>query len=209
MSKHPKASPLKRLIGRTWMKLFGWKPAGDPSQIAKGVFIAAPHTSNWDLPFTLATAWSMDIEINWVGKHTLFEFPFETFFRWLGGVPVDRTKRTSFVSRAADMVREAEAMYLIIAPSGTRSRRETWKSGFYHIAREAQVPVICGYVDFARKEGGIGPIIEMTGDVRHDMDRIREFYATITPKFPEQWATPRLPEELEGFRDSMAEAAED
>jgi 1-acyl-sn-glycerol-3-phosphate acyltransferase len=190
------------------MKLFGWHTAGDPSRIAKGVFIAAPHTSNWDLPFTLGTAWSMGIEISWAGKHTLFEFPFETFFRWLGGVPVDRTKRTSFVSRAADMVREAHAMYLIIAPSGTRSRRETWKSGFYHIAREANVPVICGYVDFARKEGGIGPVIEMTGNIRNDMDKIRAFYATITPKHPARWATPRLPEELETF-DGMSEAAED
>lgn len=208
MSKHPKVGPLKRFIGRTWMKLFGWTTDGDASQIPKGVFIAAPHTSNWDLPFTLGTAWSMGIEINWVGKHTLFKFPFETFFRWLGGVPVDRSKRTSFVTRAADMLREADAMYLIIAPSGTRSRRETWKSGFYNIAREAEVPMLCGYVDFARKVGGIGPAIPVTGDVRKDMDAVRAFYATITPKFPEKWATPRLPEELESPRE-MAEAAED
>lgn len=207
MSKHPKASALKRFIGRTWMKFFGWKTEGDPSQIAKGVFVAAPHTSNWDLPFTLGTAWSMGIEINWVGKHSLFKFPFGGFFRWLGGVPVDRSKRTSFVSRQADVLRESEAMYLIIAPSGTRSRRETWKSGFYNIAREADVPILCGFVDFKRKVGGIGPAIKITGDVRKDMDAIRAFYATVTPKFPEQWAEPRLPEELEGFKP-LAEAAE-
>lgn len=208
MKAYPEAGRLKRAIGRTWMKLFGWKTAGDPSGIAKGVFIAAPHTSNWDLPFTLGTAWSMGVEISWVGKHTLFAFPFETFFRWLGGVPVDRSKRTSFVSRAADMVREARAMYLIIAPSGSRSRRDTWKSGFYHIAREANVPVICGYVDFARKEGGIGPVIELSGDIARDMDKIRAFYAGITPKHPERWATPRLPEELTPPA-AMSEAAED
>ncbi len=206
MSKHPKASALKRFIGRTWMKLFGWKTAGDTSHIAKGVFIAAPHTSNWDLPFTLGTAWSMGLEITWVGKHTLFKFPFGPFFRWLGGMPVDRTKRTSFVSRTADLLRESEAMYLIIAPSGTRSRAETWKSGFYAIAREAGVPILPGYVDYARKEGGIGPALDVTGDVRKDMDAVRAFYADVTPKYPESWATPRLPEELE---PELAEAAEE
>lgn len=198
MSQTPKTSLLKRLVGRTWMTLSGWRAAGDASGTPRAVFIAAPHTSNWDLPFMLGAAWSLGVEISWVGKHTLFRFPFGPLFRWLGGIPVDRTQRTSFVSRTADLLRTSTAMYLVIAPSGSRSRREAWKSGFYHIAREAGVPVVCGYLDYRRREGGIGPVLQVTGDQRRDMDAIRAFYATITPRYPARWATPRLPEESEG-----------
>jgi 1-acyl-sn-glycerol-3-phosphate acyltransferase len=194
---YPKAGLVKRWIGRTWLRAFGWRAAGDTKDVPRAVFVAAPHTSNWDLPFTLATAWTLGVEINWVGKHTLFRWPFGAFFRALGGVPVDRTKRTSFVSRAADTLRGAEAMYLIVAPSGSRSRREHWKSGFYHIAREAEVPILLGYLDYAKREGGVGPRLVPTGDLPRDMESIRAFYAGVTPKYPAQWAPPRVNEENE------------
>jgi 1-acyl-sn-glycerol-3-phosphate acyltransferase len=183
------------------MKVFGWKLEGEIPPIAKGVFVASPHTSNWDMPHMLAVSWSLGFRVSWMGKKQMFRWPFGRFFRWLGGVSIDRAKRGNMVELVAEQFRQVPAMYLVIPVAGTRKRTEYWKSGFYHIARAADVPIACTFLDYARKVGGVGPVIDATGDVRADMDRLREFYGGIQGKHPELHSRIRLPEE-----DAAAEA---
>ncbi|WP_324993267.1 lysophospholipid acyltransferase family protein [Hyalangium sp.] len=182
-------------MGRIWMGVFGWRVEGALPATRKFVFIAAPHTSNWDLPFMIATAYVLGVRISWLGKHTLFEGPFGGFMRALGGIPVDRRSRHSMVEQVAERFQQAEELVLGISPEGTRKKVEYWKSGFYHIARAAQVPVGMGFLDFGRKVAGLGPLLPLTGDVRADMDQVRAFYRDLRGKLPEFECIPRLREE--------------
>ncbi len=152
----------------------------------KAVVVAAPHTSAWDWPFTLATAAVLGVEMNWVGKHTLFKNPvMGAFMRWVGGIPVDRSKTQDFVSKVAELLKSRDDLFLVVAPEGTRGRADRWKTGFYYMARAAEVPVVMGYLDYAKKTSGFGTLFYPTGDLHADMRHIRAFYANVTGKHPE------------------------
>ncbi|MEN0062960.1 MAG: 1-acyl-sn-glycerol-3-phosphate acyltransferase [Myxococcota bacterium] len=182
-------------IGRLWMNVFGWDVEEPGPQVPKGIIIATPHTSNWDLPHMLAAAFVYRIEVKWLGKHTLFQGPFGWFFTWLGGVPVDRTAPKGLVGQVADRLTEASKLLIAVPPSGTREKRDAWKSGFYWIAHTAQVPVICGYLDYTRRRANLGYTFVPTGDVKADMDKVRAFYEGVEGKFPELHTEIRLKEE--------------
>jgi 1-acyl-sn-glycerol-3-phosphate acyltransferase len=184
-------------IGRTWLRVFGWKLDSARELPPRFVFIAAPHTSNWDFPFMMATAWSLDVRIRWLGKHTLFQGPFGRFFTWMGGVPVDRRSPHGLVKQVVDRFSLEDEMILGVPPEGTRSKVDYWKSGFYHIAYGAKVPVGMGYLDFEKRRCGIGGFFTPTGDVRADMDKVRAFYRDIRGKIPADECVPRLREEDE------------
>jgi 1-acyl-sn-glycerol-3-phosphate acyltransferase len=186
---------LKRMIGHAFLKAAGWKVRGESPSIDRYVIIAAPHTSNWDLPFMLAFAFIYDIPVRWMGKHTLFEPPFGPFMKMLGGMPIIRHRPGGVVGQMVEAFEDHDSLVLMVPAEGTRSYVDYWKSGFYHIARGAEVPVVLSYLDFSRKEGGIGPALEMTGDIRADMDRIRAFYAGKTGLKPENVGVIRLREE--------------
>lgn len=176
----PKASRVEELIGHAFLGIAGWRIEGQlPKGVTKAVMIAAPHTSNWDLPFMLATAFVFRVRLNWLGKHTLFEGAAAPFMRWLGGVPVDRRAPHGLVAQVAKRFSDVGGMLLGVSPPGTRSRTNYWKSGFYHIANEAQVPIVCGFLDFGRKVAGVGPSFVPTGDILADMERIRRFYGDM------------------------------
>jgi len=160
----------------------GWRAETQAPMESKGLFIAAPHTSGADLFFMLGVAWTLRIRLSWIGKSELFRWPMGPIYRAMGGIPVERGSRTDQVRSLADEFERVDAMYLAIAAPGTRKRQETWKSGFYYIAQEARVPLLCGFLDYKRKVGGIGPLIALSGDLRTDMDKIRAFYETITPR---------------------------
>ena len=181
-----------RLLGRSALRAVGWRAVGEPPRAKRYVLIAAPHTSNWDLPYTLACAMAFDVKVQWVGKHTLFEGPMGWFMKALGGVPVERHHRTNFVHQMAELFDEHEELALLVASEGTRSRVEHWKSGFYYIAKEAGVPIVLGFLDYAKKECGFGPEIQVTGDLSHDMDQIRAFYADKVGMYPERFGPIRL-----------------
>ncbi len=187
---------IRRAMGHAFLKAFGWHAEGVPPTEERYVLIAAPHTSNWDFPFTLALSYVFGVEIRWMGKHTLFEGPGGWFFKAVGGVPVERHHRTDLVKQMVDLFdakrRDGKKLTLLVPAEGTRSLTEHWKSGFYHIAYQAGVPVIPGYVDFGKKCGGFGAPIRLTGDMKADMDTVRAFYADKTPKKPEQWGPVRL-----------------
>lgn len=182
-------------IGRLFLTLFGFDVTGEVPPGRKFVLIGAPHTSNWDLPFMLAAAWVFRVRIQWLGKHTLFWPPLGWLLRALGGRPIDRSTRHGAVQAIANQITHSQQLLLAIPPSGTRSKRDHWKSGFYWIAHAAQVPILCGYLDYARREAHLGLHMVPTGQVSTDMNRIRAFYRNIRGKYPELESTIRLKDE--------------
>jgi 1-acyl-sn-glycerol-3-phosphate acyltransferase len=184
-----------RGLGGLYLRLSGWRVEGRFPDAAKAVVIAAPHTSNWDLPLMLAVAYVLDIRPAWLGKRELFRWPFGWLMRRLGGVPVDRRARQDLVQQAVDRFDTVDRLHLVVPPSGTRRRATHWKSGFYHIARGARVPIVCAFLDYRRKVGGIGPALTPSGDLAADMDNLRAFYADITGRFPGSTTPVRLLEE--------------
>ena len=187
--------PLRRLVARTFLSLTGWKPDGLRPEADRFVLIAAPHTTNWDFPYLLAFAAHFDVEISWMGKDTLFRWPFGRIMRALGGVPVRRSKRENLVSAMARTFEDHPRLGLVVPAEGTRSHVDYWKSGFYHIAMTARVPIVMSYLDYSRKVGGFGPAFSPTGDVKKDMGAIRAFYEDRKGKYPERFGRIRLREE--------------
>lgn len=181
-------------IGWLYLKLSGWKLVGEMPDVPRSMLIVAHHTSNWDFPTGLALSFVMRIKAYWLGKHTLFKKPFGGFMRWLGGVPVDRQVAGSVVDQIVQLFNSKEEFIFVIAPEGTRRKVEHWKDGFYRIAAQAKVPITCGYLDYKRKTGGIGKIVMPTGNIKEDMQKIAEFYATVVGKIPEQQGEVRLKE---------------
>ena len=190
---------LRWWIARGLLAITGWKPSGERPHPERCVIIAAPHTTNWDFPYLLIFAAYFQVEINWMGKHSLFYPPMGWFMRAVGGIPVIRHRRENMVSALARSFEEravrGEALRLIVPAEGTRSRSEYWKSGFYHIAKTADVPIVLSFLDYTKKVGGFGPAIAPTGDIPKDMDQIRDFYEGIDGKYPECFSPIRLREE--------------
>lgn len=194
-------------IGKTFLTAMGWRTEGELPDEAKYVLIAAPHTSNWDLPYMLGVAYVLDARISWMGKHTLFEWaPLGAFFRALGGVPVDRRSPQDLVQQMVNLFRERDEFVLAIPPEGTRSKTKYWKSGFYYIAKGANVPVALGFLDFKRRVGGVGPIVRPSDDLEADIEKIRSFYATVTAKYPEDFTN--IAFRPAAAKDDAAEAAD-
>lgn len=188
-------------IAKLFLKLMGWAPEGVAPEHPKFVLIAAPHTSNWDFPLLLALGVVFGVKVSWVGKHTLFRPPFGRLMRALGGISVDRRRSGNMVQQIAETLRRADRLALTIPAEGTRGYVDYWKSGFYHVAREADVPIVCGYLDYRTRRGGFGGSFTPTGDVRADMDRVRAFYADKTARYPKLFGRVRLKEEDETPRD--------
>lgn len=168
----------------------GQVPAGE-----KFVLIGAPHTSNWDFPFALLALYTLRLKVSWIGKDTLFKRPFGGFMRWLGGIAINRDNPHGVVDQIAKQFRDSRKLAIAIAPSGTRKKRDYWKSGFYRIAHAAQVPLLCGYLDYGHKKACLGPCFVPTGNVKEDMDRIRDFFKGIQGKFPDMTTRIRLKDE--------------
>jgi 1-acyl-sn-glycerol-3-phosphate acyltransferase len=186
------------------LKLLGWSLVGELPASRKFVFIAAPHTSNWDLPLMLFTAWALRVRVHWLGKHTLFVGPFGRLFRMLGGLPVDRRSRGGVVGQVVELFARSDALCLAVSPEASREHRDHWRSGFYHIARQACVPLATGFLDYATRRCGLGPLIELTGDVPADMARIRAFYGPLKGKHPELQGPIRLREEADAEAPSAS-----
>ena len=162
------------------LKLLGWKTEGEiPKDLKKCVMIAAPHTSNWDLPFTLMTAFALDAKVYWMGKEQIFKSPYRGIMMWMGGIPVNRSQSTNMVQASIDAI--------IVPPEGTRSKVTYWKTGFYHIAQGAGVPILMGFLDFKRKASGIAGTYVTTGDIEVDMNYIKSVYAPMSGKKSDQF----------------------
>jgi len=173
----PLLTPTLRLIAMVILRLMGWTAIGRELHRPKLVLIGAPHTSNWDFPLMLLIVLKLRLNVFWMGKHTLFRFPFGGLMRWLGGIPIDRSKSNNVVQQVTEEYNKQSELVVLIPPEGTRSKVDRWKTGFYHIARNAGVPILLGYVDAPRKEAGLADFFTPTGDLEQDMAAIRAFYA--------------------------------
>jgi 1-acyl-sn-glycerol-3-phosphate acyltransferase len=187
---------VKVWLSRLFLKLTGWKVVGTPPP-ACCIVIGAPHTSNWDFAYLVAMGTASGLQIGWLGKHSLFRWPFGWFAERLGGVPVRRDRRENLVQQVAKAFSETDALALCVPPEGTRKRTDYWKSGFYHIAAAADVPIAASFLDYRNKVGGFGPLLAPAGDITADMDVLRAFYADKPGKYPECFGEVRLREEDE------------
>ena len=182
-----------KFVGKLILKLAGYKiidttPKG-VQNYQKAVMIAAPHTSNWDYVYTMAALYALKVPIKYLGKASLFKFPLGILIKKLGGIPVRRDQKNNMVNDMAKMIVEAtDQMILIIPAEGTRSYSKEWKSGFYHIANTAKVPIILGFLDFGKKEVGFIDEFNPTGDYEKDLKNIQKKYVGITPKHPELYS---------------------
>lgn len=184
------------LLARLWLLIWRWKSVPATELVPERcVMIAAPHTSNWDFPLTLALARVNGVKISWLGKEALFRGPAGPVMRWLGGVPIDRSAPGGMVASLAGTFDGRERLVLVVPAEGTRSRTEHWKSGFYRIAEQAEVPIVCAFVDRRTRTGGFGPVIRPSGDLVADMDRIREFYTGKEGLKPGRFGEIRLKDE--------------
>lgn len=184
-------SALFKAVSLLCLKMSGWRVDGAlPEHARKSVLIAAPHTSNWDLPMTLMVAFALGLTPRWMGKASIFRWPFGPLMRWLGGIAVDRSRSNNLVEISAQAIRNANVpLQLIVPPEGTRSKTRHWKTGFYFIAQSAQVPIVLAYMDYANKRSGLGPVFQPTGDVDADMQAIKAFYRPFTGKNADQFAS--------------------
>ena len=185
----PIVNTLLRGMSIAFLRLTGWKVVGKlPPEAVKSVLIAAPHTSNWDLPYTLMVAFALRLNVYWMGKTSLFKPPFRGVMMWLGGIPVDRSQSNNLVAASSAAIMQATgALQLIVPPEGTRSGTRYWKTGFYYIAAGAGVPIVMAYLDYDKKVGGLGPVLKTTGDIDADMAAIKAFYARVKGKNADQF----------------------
>jgi 1-acyl-sn-glycerol-3-phosphate acyltransferase len=186
---------LRRLLSRLFWTFSRWTLRTEPAPSRPTVLVGAPHTSNWDFVLMLAIAWRLGIDLRWLGKKSLFTGWRGPIMRALGGIPVDRDAPGRVVDDVVARVHSGEVFGLVVTPDGTRKGHTHWKSGFYRIAREAAMPVTLGFVDRTTMTTGLGPTIDLTGDVAADMDRIRAFYVDKAGLRPEHRVEPRVREE--------------
>lgn len=184
----PRPTLLSRLVKRVLMLLYafkGWTIEGDPPQTKHCVILGAPHTSNWDFIFFLGTVTRLGLKPSFMGKLSLFRWPMTRFMYDMGGIPVDRrAKDQNYVDQVVAIFAKAKELTLVIAPEGTRGPIKGWRSGFYHIAHGAGVPIVPAWVDNATMRGGLGPAIMPCGDYALDLRKIAEFYHSVMPGHP-------------------------
>jgi len=165
-----------RWFGRTLLRLGGWRMVGQFPDLPRVVLIGAPHSSNWDGVWGFAAKLALGLDIRILGKHQLFWWPLGPILRRLGVIAVDRTAASGVVEQAASLIAQAEQFWFGLAPEGTRKPVERWKTGFWKIAKAANVPVLPAYFHYPDKIIGIGPVFELTNDMHADVRRIRAWY---------------------------------
>lgn len=186
MAKASMAARLFRWAAVKWYDQQGWSEEQAVPVERKFVVIAAPHTSNWDFVYFLALGQKLAVPLSFMGKKSMFRWPFGGLMEALGGIPVDRSKSVNMVDQMVAEFKKRDTFMLTIAPEGTRGKVREWKTGFYHIAVGAGVPLVCGLMDYKKKRGGFGRAIWPTGDYDADMAKVAEFYRSCTPKYPDQ-----------------------
>lgn len=181
--------PLLRWAASTLMRLWGWRVDVHLPDEPRMVVLAGPHTSNWDGWWAILGMLVMELQLGLFVKDTAFKGILGGWLRGLGAIPIDRTAPGGLVAQTVAAFREREQLVIGIAPEGTRARVKKWKRGFYLIAHEAQVPVVCAYVDYGTKTVGTGLAMRTTGDYEKDLAAIQAFYRTITPHTPANFST--------------------
>lgn len=182
-----RGNAISRRIGRAILQSGGWKFEGEVPDEPKFVIIVAPHTSNWDFIVGVGALFAIGFRISFLGKHTLFKWPLGIFMRWLGGIPVERSVSRDRVGENVAAFNSADQMILAVAPEGTRKLVTEWKSGFYHVAHGARVPIVPVAFDYGRKTIDLLSPFWTTGDTDGDIQNLRSLYKRVVPKNPENF----------------------
>ena len=182
-----RGNAVSRTLGRVSMSLVGWKFEGAMPNEPKFVVIVVPHTSNWDFTLGVSALFALGFRVSFLGKHTLFKWPLGPFMRWLGGIPVERSVSRDRVAETIGAFNASEKLILAVAPEGTRKRVTEWKTGFYHVALGAGVPIVPVAFDYGRKTVRIGPAFRPTGNREADFVELKNFYRGVVAKRPENF----------------------
>ena len=183
--KSPRLSGVLGRISHRWLCWSGWTVVGTRPTIAKYVLVGAPHTSNWDFILFLLVAFAEGIDLHWMGKDSLFPQPLRRIMMWLGGVPINRSQSNNMVEQMIAHYRTAESLVVVITPEGTRGKVARWRSGFYHLAVGAGVPIVLGFLDSEERKIGFGPVLQPSGDYDSDMVTMMAFYKSKKGLKPE------------------------
>ena len=179
-----------QFLGKLVLSIFGWRVKGSISEDfsnQKLVVIVAPHTSNWDGIFGVATVAGLDAKITFIGKHTAFRYGLGAFLRYMGGIPVDRSKPGGIIQDAIDQIKKIDGSLIAMSPEGTRSKVKEWKTGFLRIAKELNTKIIPASLDFAKKEILLGKAFVPSGNNEEDIRALKEYYSVFTAKHPEKY----------------------
>ncbi len=177
-------SQMLRKLARGFLRWRGWTLEGEIPQARRFIVVAGPHTSNWDFVYGLSAAIAINLDIHWLGKHTLFKAPLGRFMYWLGGIPVDRNNPVGVARSVADRMLAADSMALIVTPEGTRGRVARWKTGFLRIAAMAQAELVVTTIDFASRTIRLGTVFNPGEDHAADIARIQAEFARVSPRNP-------------------------
>lgn len=184
--KRTEYGPFTQWLGRTVMRLCGWRVLGHHPGVKKCIVACAPHTSNWDFVLTLLSAMSLSMPCVFMIKDNAFWWPLGVLLRWLGGIPINRRAPEGIVEQMIQIINESERIYVIITPSGTRKNVEYWKLGFYRIAFGAGIPILFGIINYKEKWAGVADLFYPTGDLEKDWETITQVYQEkigVTPKY--------------------------
>jgi 1-acyl-sn-glycerol-3-phosphate acyltransferase len=178
---------IAKFLSHVIFKISGWHVNGRiPAEVKKSIMIAAPHTSNWDFLFARCAFYIMGIDVRYTIKKEAMVGPLGWLLKKMGALPVDRSKNNSLVQTMIDILEESDKMVILVTPEGTRKYQPRWRKGFYYTAVGANVPIVLGYLDYPKKEAGVGPVFYPTGNVEADIEEIKKFYRTKTAKYPAQ-----------------------
>lgn len=185
-----RGNPASRALGRAALALLGFRIEGEVPDLPKCVTIVAPHTSNWDFVVGLAAMLALGVDFRWLGKHTIFRFPFGPLFRWLGGIPVDRRAAESVVEDVARQFGLRERLFLALTPEGTRRAVGHWKSGFHRIALTAGVPILAVSFDYPRRVVTLWPTLAPKADYAADLEALASRFESRMGKRPAGYLRP-------------------
>ncbi|MDX1802995.1 MAG: lysophospholipid acyltransferase family protein [Alcanivorax sp.] len=197
-SSYPqRGNVFSRAIGRGFLALFGWRLADPFPALPKAVIIGGPHTSNWDGIFTLAAMMQLGLDGHVMIKDSAFKGPMGPLLRWLGAIAVDRNKAGGVVEQTVAQFQARDRLMMVVAPEGTRGGAAQWKTGFYRIAHQAGVPILLATADYRKKEIAFPLVLQPSGDLQADLDRIYHCFARVEPCHPQRLSAP-----LKALRDS-------
>lgn len=185
---------LLQRAARALLRWSGWRLTGEAPSVGRCVIIFAPHTSSWDFPLLLAVSFAYGRRVAYLAKDSLFRFPWVGLLRWTGAIPVDRRERHALVRTLSEAFRSRRELWLAMSPEGTRDWTDHWKSGFYHVARDARVPVLLAFIDARSRTCGLGPLLDLSGNTEADLAKIRAFYADKHGICPERASEIRFQE---------------
>lgn len=195
-----RGNAFSRATGKRFLQLFGWRLANEFPNVPKAVVIGGPHTSNWDGVFTFAAMMQIGLDANIMIKDSAMKGPLGSVLTWLGALPIDRSKTGGVVEQSVEQFTSRDKFLMVVSPEGTRSGAEQWRSGFYHIAHKAGVPIVIATADYQKKEITFLTVFTPTGDVEGDIRQIQEHYATVHPRHPARLSAP-----LKAIRNKRAD----